>query len=136
MKIWIKKYYLAIVIPLVLIGVIVSIVASLINATKNWHSPLQYCLWEIQKHEGYDCDFTYYYQELEPKDEIRKEADKNCAIYCYCITCFTDDRKGEWFCFIEFETSSWFRAVAEQKGYDAEQCVLIDCDLAFESLYE
>ncbi len=135
MKAWLKKHYLKILIPLLIVGALIGLIAFPLNATKNWHSPLMYCIWEIQSHENYDCDyFTYYYEELEPKAEIQKEADKFCDIYVYYITCFTDERKGEWYCGIECESSVFPRALGKQWGYDPWQVRLIDCDLVLETI--
>ena len=112
-----------------IIGGIIGFVAAVIQLNKERRDPLYYCLWEIHTHEDYDCDFTYFYEELEPKSEIRKEADPGCDLYAYYITTFTDDRKGEWYCFIECKSNSIF------KGYNPEEVVLIDCDIAIETFY-
>lgn len=115
-------------------GFIVTIV-NYCNFHKYAKSPLGWCLWEIHTHEDYDCDFTYYYEELEPKSEIRKEADKGCELYCYYITCFTDDRKGEWYCFIECYHKLSFDNAVGYKLYNLEEVVAIDCDIAIETFY-
>ena len=103
---------------------------------KHSKTPVAWCLWEIQTHEDYDCDLTYYVQELEPKSEIKKEADKGCNLYCYYIITFTDDRKGEWYCFIECRHKNLFDKTFDYRAYRPDEVVLIDCDLAFETLYE
>lgn len=113
-----------------IIGGIIGIVATAIQLNKDRREPLYYCIQEIYKHENYDCDFTYFYEELEPKNEIKKEAHSGCDLYAYYITTFTNDRKGEWYCFIEcIKSNSLF------KGYKPKEVILIDCDIAFETLY-
>ena len=101
---------------------------------KNSKTPLGWCIWEIHKHEYYDCDFTYYYKDLEPKSEIKKEADKGCEIYCYYITTFTDEYKTEWYCFFEGFHRNWFDHAFECIYYRPDEVYIIDCDEAF--IYE
>lgn len=126
MKIF-KKILPALIIVSI-VALLCGFVALVIHESNKRHSPLWYCIWEIHKHEDYDCEFTYYHQELEPKYEIMKEANKNCELYAYYITVFTDDRKGEWYCFIETKRSIW-------KNYLPKEVMLIDCDLAIETFF-
>ena len=125
-----KKVITIITVVVISLSAIIGFIFGLFSVAKGQYSPLQYCLWEIHKHEDYDCDFTYFYEELEPKSEIRKEADSGCDLYAYYITTFTDDRKGEWYCFFECKSNSIFKG-----GYKPEEVVLIDCDLAIETYY-
>lgn len=89
------------------------------------YSPLQYCLWEIESHEGYE-EFSYFYHDFS--SQYQDEADKDCKMYAYYITTFTDEVKGEWFCFIECRRNGYM-------GYTPDEVILIDCDLAFETYY-
>lgn len=114
-----------------LVLILAGIICLVFTDGRNRYDPLQYCIWEIQKHEGYDCEFSYFYDRLQPEKEIQKEADKGCILYAYYITTFTDDRKGEWYCFVEANHSSIFFG-----GHKPREIVAIDCDLAFETLYE
>lgn len=104
-----------------------GIVALTLHLSKDRYSAVYWCAWEIHKHEDYDCEFTYVYQEIEPKEEIKKEADKNCDIYAYYIKAFTDEKVGEWYCFVEFKREKFLDNFL--KGYRREQIYLIDCDI-------
>ena len=97
------------------------------------YSPLQYCLWEIATHEGYN-EFSYFYNELI-NNELQEEADEGCSLYAYYITTFTEEVKGEWFCIIECKCNSFFGNATGQSAYTPDEVVLIDCDLAFETYY-
>ena len=129
-----KNILLGITIPIAIVGLIFSIALTVFSLTRNWHSPLQYCLWEIQSHENYESFSTFYYNELEPKSEIRKEVDKNHELYAYYITVFTEDRKGEWYCFIECLVPFYVLGLGTPRGYDINHVIAIDCDLAIETL--
>ena len=122
---------------LVIIGIfgsVFGIVALMLHIPNNRHSPLDWCIWEIHKHEDFDCEFSYVYQALEPKSEIRKEADSGCDLYAYYVKVFTDDRIGEWYCFVEFKDLTLGDRLLN--GYRAEQVYLIDCDIITEILYD
>lgn len=111
-------------------------VAIYLDGKKNSKTPLGWCIWEIHTHEDYDCDFTYIYQEVEPKSEIQKEADKGMNIYCFYITVFTGERIGEWYCFIECFHKDLFDKVFDAKYYAADEVYLIDCDIAREDIFD
>ena len=117
----------------VIFGCFIGCGIGLCHLTKNRAAPIRYCISEISKHENYDTEFTYIYQELESTKEVRNSADSGCDLYAYYITTFTDDRKGEWYCFVEFKQHRI--PFIAYDIYAPEDLVIIDCDLAFETLY-
>lgn len=92
---------------------------------ENRKTPLEWCLWEIHKHEDYDCDWSYIYNEIKNYEDIN-----NSNLYGYYVTVFTDEKIGEWYCFVECKIKTM------SKSYKPEEILLIDCDLARESYYE
>jgi len=88
---------------------------------------LQWCLWEIHKHENYDCEWAYSYNTV-----YSPETKDNLYIKCYVITTYTDDRVGEWFCFIERYNHS--NHIVDT--YAKSDIKLIDCDLFKETFYD
>ena len=130
-----KKIITIITVVIISLSAIVGFIFGLFSVTKGRYSPLQYCLWEIQNNEGYNEEFTYTFEELEPKSEMQKEAHKDCVIYAYYITVFTNDRKGEWYCFIECKMPWYISGFGEPKGYRPSEVIAIDCDLAIETYY-
>ena len=125
--------FLPLIFIVVILGSIFGLGAIIWNIPQNRFSPLYWCIWEIHKHEDYDCEFTYVYQELEPKAELRKEADKGCDLYAFYIEVFTDEMVGEWYCFVEFKDLNLGDRLL--RGYRAEQVYLIDCDIIREMPY-
>ena len=95
-------------------------------------TPLEWCLWEIHTYEDYDCELSYIYNELNNYDD----EDKNPYLKAFYITVFTEDRKGEWYCFIECEHKSLFERMLNRNVYTAYEVNAIDCDLAFERFYQ
>lgn len=92
-------------------------------------TPLGWCLWEIHKHEDYDCEWSYIYNNIQNYDD-----EDNYHLKAYYITVFTDDRIGEWYCFIECELKDLFSRGIGRTVYSWEEVNLIDCDLAREEL--
>lgn len=84
-------------------------------------TPLDWCLWEIEKHQGYEC-CLYTYEEISPKN-YKLESKNN--VDGYFITTYTEDKRTEWCCFIEY-TKTMKRFLNE---YDV---FLIDCDIIYE----
>lgn len=109
---------------LVLLSIAAICLCSCSNEEKR--TPLGWCVWEIQKHEGYeDCMFTY--QDLLPQNY--KLESKN-ALDGYVITAYTEELRGEWCCFVEYNKKTSMRYLAERDIYS------IDCDLVWEINYE
>ena len=95
-------------------------------------SPLDWCLWEIHKHEHYDCErYSYAAQDVY---ERNVEHEKNSLSYSYYITYFADDRVGYWYCGIVVEHKSFLDRAAGRKVYSWEEVNQIDCDLIREEL--
>ena len=97
-------------------------------------SPLGWCLWEIHTHENYDCEWSYIYSDIHNHDAKNKP-----GVSAYYITVFTDDRIGEWFCFIEVHRKinnpiDSFNSFVGSNAYKPDEVLLIDCDLAREQL--
>ena len=92
-------------------------------------SPLGWCLWEIHTHENYDCEWSYIYNDIYNHDGSNED-----NLDAYYITCFLDDRIGEWFCIIKYEYKSAFDRAAGIKVFAPDEVLLIDCDLAREQL--
>ena len=66
-------------------------------------TPLGWCVWEIQKHEGYE-ECVYTYQELNPYETIQEERkNDNYKINAYIITTYIYQEKAEWLCFVEYK---------------------------------
>lgn len=106
-----KKLFL---IPLLLLSL-----ASCIR--KGDKTPLGWCVWEIQKHEGYEgCYYTYQ----EPSPHYYKFESKN-NVDSYIITTYTEELRTEWFCFIEYSKTI-------KKYLSPEDVYLIDCDVVWE----
>lgn len=109
---------------LVLLSIATACLCSCSNEEKR--TPLGWCVWEIQTHEGYEeCTFTY--QEIEPKSY--KLESKN-ALDCYIITTYTEELRGEWLCYVEYNKK------AIEKYLTAKDVYSIDCDLVWEINYE
>lgn len=88
-------------------------------------TPLGWCIWEIQKHEGYEnCYYTV--QDVYPLD-YKSESDFNAN--AYIITTYTEELRTEWFCFIEY-------AKTIKKYLSPKDVVSIDCDIVWEINYE
>ena len=134
-KFWLERF-LPIAIIVTSIGAAVASAVIYAKGKDGSRTPLGWCVWEIHHEEDYDCEFTYTYQELEPKSEIKKEADKGMNLYCYYITVFTDDRIGEWYCFIECFHKDLFDKMLDSKYYSANEVYLIDCDIAREDIFD
>ena len=94
-------------------------------------TPLGWCLWEIHKNEGYDCEWSYVYDEIHNHDDSN-----NPHLEAYYITAFLDDRIGYWYCFIECEHRSLFDKMAGRKDYSWDEVKNIDCDMAKEENYK
>lgn len=92
-------------------------------------TPLQWCINEIQKQENYDSDWSYIYNDIKNHDEAG-----TYSWHAYYITAFTDDRIGEWYCFIDCEPKNFFYKMFELKAYSWEEVITIDCDLVREEL--
>ena len=130
------KILLPISIALVLISILTLYVALVCEHYKNTKTPLGWCIWEIRTHENYDGELTYIHQEIEPKSEIKKEADKGMNIYAYYITVFTEDRIGEWYCFIECYHRDFLDKIMDTKYYSANEVYAIDCDIVREDIFD
>ena len=96
---------------------------------KGKKSPLQWCVWEIHKHENYDCEWSYIYNEIQNHDDM-----DNLNLSAYYIKVFTGDRIGEWCCYIECDHKSSFDRAVGSKVYSWEEVKQIDCDLCYEIL--
>ena len=131
-KVW--KILIPIISIILFFGLLCLFVIGVNEHYKGTKSPLNWCIWEISTHEDYDYGFTYIYQEIQPKSEIQKEADKGTQLYAYYITCFCEDRIGEWFCFIECFYRDLFDEMLNAKFFAASEVYLIDCDLIREEL--
>lgn len=92
-------------------------------------TPLQWCIWEIHNQENYDCEWSYIYNDIYNHDGSNVD-----NLDAYYITVFTDDRIGEWFCFIKCEHKSFFDRVVGRTVFSRDEVLLIDCDLAREQL--
>lgn len=109
---------------LVLLSIATICLCSCSNEEKR--TPLGWCVWEIQTHEGYE-ECTYTYQEIEPK--TYKLESKN-ALDCYIITTYTEELRSEWYCFVEYNKKNPMRYLSAKDIYS------IDCDLVWEINYE
>ena len=90
-------------------------------------TPLGWCIWEIQTHEGYEnCAYTY--QEVYAND-LQKEASMGGKYYAYIITTYSYPMRTEWFCEIECKKTS-------SKYVSEEEVYVIDCDVLYEVCYE
>ena len=134
-KFWLERF-LPIALIVALLGAIIASAIIYAKGKEGTKTPLGWCIWEIHTHEDYDCEFTYVYQEVEPKSEIKKEADKGMNLYCYYITVFTEDRIGEWYCFIECFHRDFFDKMMDSRFYAANEVYLIDCDIAREDIFD
>lgn len=90
-------------------------------------TPLGWCVWEVQKHEGYE-DCAYTYQEVHVKD-IQKEATMGGVVDAYIITTYSYPTKAEWFCFIEYKKTI-------KKFLNQSDILCIDCDVIYEIDYD
>lgn len=89
------------------------LLSSCNNAVRK--SPLDWCLWEIHKHEDYAFEWSYIYNEIKNHDDS-----DNDNLDAYYITVFMDDRIGEWYCFIECEHKSFLDRMFDDGTYYAE----------------
>lgn len=90
-------------------------------------TPLGWCLWEIQKHEGFErCGYTY--QNIYAED-FQKEASQGNKISAYIVTTYVYPMRTEWCCFIEYR-NTWKEFLNE------DDVVSIDCDVIWEENYE
>lgn len=93
---------------------------------QNYKTSLNWCVWEIQKHENYEeCSYTY--QEVYPRDY---EEESKYSINCYIITTYTDELRTEWWCFIEYIPTMFSDLILDRN------VVTIDCDIVWELNYE
>lgn len=93
-------------------------------------TPLQWCIWEIHNQENYDCEWSYIYSDIKNHDDSY-----NHYLHAYYITTFTDDRIGEWYCYVEREEpKNFFGKMFELKTYSLEEIITLDCDLVREQL--
>lgn len=92
-------------------------------------TPLSWCLWEIHKHENYDCEWSYVYNNIYNYD-----GSNEYGLDAYYITVFTDNRIGEWYCFIKCQHNNLFDRAIDRKNFALDEVLLIDCDLAREEL--
>lgn len=123
-----KLSILIISLILLLLGMFGALIGIQAWHNKDARTPLGWCLWEIHTHENYDCEFSYTYAEINNHDDSN-----NMYLHAYYITVFTDERKGEWYCFIECKCDHMILNKQVYKDYEVK---LIDCDLAFETLLE
>lgn len=92
-------------------------------------TPLGWCVWEIRKNDGYQ-DIVYTYQELNPYNEIQEEkSNSNNKIDAYVITTYTYPLRTEWVCFIEYKDTI-------KKYLNADDIIVIDCDIVWEVVYD
>ena len=90
-------------------------------------TPLGWCIWEIQKHEGYE-DCAYTYQDVYAKD-MQEEASMGGRVYAYIVTTYIYPTRTEWFCFIECKKT-------DKKYLNSSDVLLIDCDVIWEADYD
>ena len=92
-------------------------------------TPLEWCVWEINKHEDYSCtDYGYTYQDIK-EHTLEEEVEKG-TLYTYYITFFADDRVGYWYCGIIVEPK--FPHFVLDDRYVPNEVLAIDCDLVYE----
>ena len=112
----------------VIVGIIVFSIVDTFVYHKKSKTALNWCLWEISMHEGFE-DFSYIYEKVDNADESKYD------IYCYYIITFDDEKKTEWFCYIEAYHKRLVEKAFNSKLYRPEEVIAIDCDIAIQTLY-
>lgn len=92
-------------------------------------SPIEWCVKEIYKTDGYDeCAYTYV--EIEPYDLISSEkTSKMSSIYAYIITTYSYPLRTEWSCFIEVKHKHSFDNAVGLMTYYEDEIIDVDCDI-------
>ena len=99
---------------------------------KNSKSPLNWCVWEITTHEGYDDnDYSFTYEVPKLPEGERMEPNT----YCYVITMYINEKVGLWYCFIKCVCNHTLYRMLHLSGgmtFQPNEVKLIDCDLGYE----
>ena len=133
-----KERFQIVILLAVMIGLISLLVCQMvfyINYHQKSKTPLQWCVWEIYKHEGYD-DCAYVYQEVKPDSLVQSEKIyEKSHVYAYIITTYIYPIRTEWFCFIECYHKLGFDNAIGSKQYSDKEVVAIDCDEIYSNDY-